>query len=104
MATESPKRMVGGKMMINTLLQEIILTCMFTCWLTIGITTTIIIVAIDFVRSKYIRANWKCFLKENIWKIIFGFFRGVYSFEACLYVLTHDGNEYTKMYGFTSVF
>ena len=90
--------------MQNTLLLEIILTCMFTCWLTIGITTTVIIVVIDFIRSKYIRANWKCFLKENIWKIIFGFLRGIYSFEACLYVLTHSGNEYTKMYGFTSVF
>lgn len=86
--------------MQNALLLEIILTCV----LAIGITATVIIVVIDFVRSKYIKANWKSFLKENIWKIIFGFFRGVYSFEACLYVLTHDGNEYTKMYGFTSVF
>lgn len=90
--------------MENVLLLEIILTCVLTCWLAIGITATIIIVVIDLIRSKYIRANWKSFLKENIWKIIFGFFRGVYSFEACLYVLTHDGNEYTKMYGFTSVF
>lgn len=90
--------------MQNALLLEIILTCVLTCWLAIGITATIIIVVIDFIRSKYIRANWKSFLKENIWKILFGFFRGVYSFEACLYVLTHDGNEYTKMYGFTSVF
>lgn len=90
--------------MQNALLLEIILTCVLTCWLAIGITATVIIVVIDFVRSKYIRVHWKAFLKENVWKILFGFFRGVYSFEACLYVLTHDGNEYTKMYGFTSVF
>lgn len=89
---------------MEIVLFKIITACFITCWLTIGITATTVIVITDLVSSKYIRANWKRFLEANVLNILLGFLRGTYSLGACVYTITHDGNEYTKKYGFTSVF
>jgi hypothetical protein len=89
---------------MGIILLKIITACFITCWLTIGITATTVIVITDLVSSNILRTNWKSFLKVNMLNILLGFLRGTYSLGACVYTITHDGNEYTKKYGFTSVF